>query len=110
VLDYIEANLDGDLSLATLARVANFSACHFHRVFRGVVGETLNQCILRRRVEKAASFLLTNPTRPITDIVLDCGLSGSASFARSFKEAFGLSASDYRSAGASAKSKIGKNE
>jgi len=96
VMDYIEANLDRDLSLQTLARVANFSAYHFHRIFKAMVGETLYQFIQRRRVEKAASFLKGNPAKPITEIALDCGFSSSATFARAFKEAFGLSASQWR--------------
>lgn len=39
VMDYIETHLDGDLSLATLAHVANFSEFHFHRIFKGEVGK-----------------------------------------------------------------------
>ncbi len=33
VIDYIRDNLTGDLCLETLARVANFSSYHFHRLF-----------------------------------------------------------------------------
>ena len=110
VLDYIEANLTGDLSLATLARVANFSPFHFHRIFRIIIGETLNQFIQRRRLEKAASFLLANATRSITEIALDCGFSGSSTFARAFKGTFGVSASEYRAAGCAGQSKNGKTK
>lgn len=39
VMDYIGANLNGDLCLEKLAGVANFSPYHFHRVFRGMTGE-----------------------------------------------------------------------
>jgi AraC family transcriptional regulator len=108
VMDYVEANLDGDLSLGALARVASFSEFHFHRIFKGVVGETLNQFIQRRRVEKAAGYLIGNPTKAVTEIALDCGFSGSAAFARAFREAFGVSASEFRRAGGAVKSKIGK--
>ena len=75
VIDYIEANLEDELSLRSLAKVANFSAYHFHRIFKGIVGETLNQFIQRRRIEKAASMLIGNPAKPITDIAFDCGFS-----------------------------------
>jgi AraC family transcriptional regulator len=108
VMDYIEANLDGDLSLRTLARVANFSAFHFHRIFRSIVGETLYQFIQRRRLEKAASFLRGNPAKPITEIAFDCGFSSSATFARAFKEAFGVSASQWRDRDHPCNSKICK--
>lgn len=108
VMDYIEANLDGDLSLQMLARVANFSTFHFHRIFRSIVGETLYQFIQRRRLEKAASCLRANPARSVTEIAFDCGFSGSAAFARAFKEAFGVSASQWRSMDDCIKSKMCK--
>jgi len=73
-----------------------------------VVGETLNQFIQRRRVEKAAGYLIGNPATPVTEIAFDCGFSGSAAFARAFREAFGVSASEYRRAGGAGESKIGK--
>ncbi len=96
VIDYIESHLDQDLSLASLADVACFSPFHFHRIFRAFTGETLNRFILRIRLQKAANQLLTNPGKPVTDIALDCGFSGSAVFARSFKGYFGMSASQWR--------------
>jgi len=108
VMDYVETHLDGDLSLAALAHVASFSEFHFHRVFRGVVGETLNQFIQRRRVEKAAGFLIGNPAMSVTEIALNCGFSGSAAFARAFKDAFGVSASEFRNSGRAVPCKIGK--
>lgn len=96
VIDYIEAHLAEELRLDTLARVACFSPYHFHRIFRAMVGETLNQFIQRRRVEKAALVLRADPKRPITEVALDYGFSGSAAFARVFKETFGVSASQWR--------------
>lgn len=96
VLDYIEENLDSELTLKMLAKVANFSEFHFHRIFKSIAGETLNQFIQRRRAEKAAAMLIGNPTKSITEIAFDCGFSGSAAFARVFKDYFGISASQYR--------------
>lgn len=96
VIDHIGANLDQELSLETLAGVANFSPFHFHRIFRAMVGETLREFIQRIRIEKAASQLIHNPKKSITAIALDCGFSGSATFARAFKEMFQMSASEWR--------------
>jgi AraC family transcriptional regulator len=108
VMDYINNNLDRQLSLTELAKVANFSPFHFHRIFRGLSGETLNSFIQRVRIERAASMLLANPKKSITEIALDYGFSGSASFARLFKEKYGMSASQWRSGGYRDFSKIGK--
>ena len=99
VIDYIEKNIDTELTLTILADVANFSSFHFHRIFRALVGETLNAYIRRVRVERAASQLMYNPGKTITEIALDCGFSGSASFARAFKEYHSMSASEWRSGG-----------
>ena len=99
VIDYIEANIDRDLSLSELAEVAHFSPFHFHRIFRAMVGETLNGFIQRIRLEKAAMKLALNPRESITEIALDCGFSSPSVFARAFRETFGMSASQWRSGG-----------
>ncbi|MBU1239155.1 AraC family transcriptional regulator [Myxococcota bacterium] len=108
VIDYIDAHLSEELNLTGLARVACFSPYHFHRLFGALTGETLNAFIGRLRIEKAASLLLINPERPITDIAYDCGFSSPSTFARSFSAAFGMSASRFREVGATEKSKNGK--
>ena len=71
VIDYVEANIDQDLSLASLAKVANFSQFHFHRIFRAMVGETLNGFSQRIRLEKAAARLWDHPKESITEIAFD---------------------------------------
>ena len=98
VIDHIEVHLGQALGLEELARVASFSPFHFHRIFTAMVGETLHHYIQRLRLEKAATMLLTNPTRAITEVALDCGFSGSSTFARAFKEQFAMSATEWRSA------------
>ncbi len=108
VVDYIELNIDKDLSLKKLASVANFSRFHFHRIFKTIMGETLNRYIQRIRVEKAAAKLINNPKKSITEIAYDCGFSGSAPFARAFKEFFNMSASRWRRTGSLHESNTGK--
>ncbi|UCB43278.1 MAG: AraC family transcriptional regulator [Dehalococcoidales bacterium] len=99
VLDYIETHIDEDLTLEDLARVASFSPFYFHRIFGAMVGETLNAFIQRIRVEKAASQLINNPKKSVTEIALDCGFSGPTTFARAFREYFSMSASQWRTGG-----------
>lgn len=110
VIDYIDHHLDQELNLETLARVANFSPYHFHRIFAAMMEETLNHFIQRLRVEKAASLLINNPRTSITEVAFDCGFSGPATFARAFKERYGLSASEYRIRKPFEESKNGKTE
>ncbi len=108
VIDYIEANIDRSLSLSELADIAHFSRFHFHRIFRAMVGETLNGFIQRIRLEKAAARLTANPKKSITEIAFECGFSSLSVFARAFRETFGMSASDWRSGGYRQHSKSGK--
>jgi len=50
-LVYIQRRLDDDLTLDEAAGVAAFSAFHFHRVFRGLVGEPFKEHIRRLRLD-----------------------------------------------------------
>lgn len=98
-IDYIEQHLAEELTLDQIAGVAHFSPFHFHRVFGLLVGETLSKFINRLRMERAATLLIQNPARSITDIASSCGLHSPSSFARSFREKFGMSASEWRDGG-----------
>lgn len=108
VLDYVAGNLDGDLSLDTLARVAGFSRFHFHRIFQSVAGETLNSHVRRVRLERAAQLMRAAPGRRLTDVALEVGFAGLAEFSRAFKAHFGLSASAWDRRSALENSKISK--
>ena len=96
VVDYIQANLEDDLSLEALSEVACFSKFHFNRVFKSVMGEPLYQFIRRLRLEKSVWLLLANPGKSITEIALICGFASSSSFAKSFKKHFKMSATEWR--------------
>lgn len=101
VMDYISEHLKGDLHLETLARVASFSPFHFHRVFKAIVGETLNEFTRRMRAQRAASHLICHPKMTIGEIAVECGYASLSTFAREFRRAYGMSASQFRSGGAS---------
>ena len=99
VMDYIEAHLDEELTVERLADIAHFSPFHFHRIFGALTGETLGSFIARVRLEHAASRLVAQPSRPITDIALECGFASPSSFSRAFREAYGMSPSEWRRGG-----------
>ncbi|MCE5317737.1 MAG: AraC family transcriptional regulator [Parachlamydia sp.] len=95
VLVYIEEHLDGPLGLEELARVAHISSFHFHRIFRAVMGETLQAYVKRLRLE-AAQGMLRYSDRPIIEIGLEVGYQSHAGFSKIFKQLIGLSPSRYR--------------
>jgi AraC family transcriptional regulator len=96
VINYIENHMDGDLSLKSLSRIAAFSPFHFHRIFKAIVGENLNEFVKRIRVEKGAHFLINREDLSITEIALICGFSSSSTFSRAFSEHFGANARTFR--------------
>jgi len=95
VLVFIQRNLDADLSLERLARVANFSPYHFHRVFSGMVGESVHAHIRRIRLERAADRLRRG-SQAITAIAFDAGYDSHEAFTRAFRAMTGLPPSEYR--------------
>jgi len=97
---HIETNLDGSLQLEDVARVACFSSFHFHRVFKGITGETPLDFVQRIRLERAARALCLNTSASVIQIALDYGYENPSSFAKAFKRHFGTSASQWRKSGA----------
>lgn len=94
--DYIEKNLDQQFNLEELAGIANFSKFHFTRIFHSLVGETPFQFIIRVRLEKAATMLLTDKKNSIQNICYKTGFSDVSVFSRYFKKYFLVSPSQYR--------------
>jgi len=108
-LEYIHESLDRNIQLDDVANVSYFSRYHFHRIFHALVGETVNDYVIRKRMEKAACRLLARPHLNITDVALMGGFSTSANFSKAFKLYFGISPSKIRTPMKQDKdSKIGK--
>ena len=95
-MNYISGNLDRDLALEDIARAANFSAFHFHRIFKAATGETVFGFARRLRLEWAANRLLGKPREDITAVALECGFSSSQNFAKAFRAHYGASPSEFR--------------
>jgi AraC family transcriptional regulator len=108
VLDYIGQHLDEDLSLTRLSGIGCFSPFHFHRIFIGATGETLNTHVRRVRLERAALLMKTSPRKRITDVALEAGFAGTAEFSRAFRNHFGRTASSWDRRSPLEKSKICK--
>ena len=58
VLDCIRGDIEGKLSVSTLAQVAGMSVAHFARAFRRTFRETPHRLILRWRLERAVRLIL----------------------------------------------------
>ncbi|MEZ4712708.1 MAG: GyrI-like domain-containing protein [Caldilineaceae bacterium] len=108
VIGYVRENLTEALSLNALAGVAGFSPFHFHRVFKAITDETVNELVVRLRLERAAMLLQTAHELSITDAAFACGFNSVSAFSRSFKKQYGLAASHWDRQSALKNSKIGQ--
>jgi len=92
---YLQSRLDERINLDQLASVACFSPYHFHRIFRGITGETLMDHIRRLRLERAAQRLKSTD-HPVTEIAFEAGYETHEAFTRAFRAMFGDSPTGFR--------------
>ncbi|WP_246738192.1 helix-turn-helix domain-containing protein [Bradyrhizobium sp. CCBAU 051011] len=95
VLDYIEANLEGDLSLERMASIACLSRYHFARAFKQAVGQPPHRYVSAKRLDRAKALLMQGQ-RSLVDIALSLSFSDQASFTRAFRQATGQAPGQYR--------------
>lgn len=98
VQDYVEANLEQDLTLAELAAVAGFSVSHFKQLFREAAGMPVHRFVLLRRVERARALLLQGRLSN-TDIALEAGFSHPSHMARCMRQFLGVAPAQLRATG-----------
>lgn len=96
-VEQVVADLDQALDLEALARGAALSPFHFHRIFRGMVGETPLELHRRLRLERAAWTLL-HTDAPVTTVAFAAGYDTHESFTRAFRSRYACSPSELRRA------------
>lgn len=92
--EYIEANLEKEISLADLARVSFFSPWHSYRLFREHTGLTPADYIRRLRLSKSAVRLKQGDCRVI-DVAYDLGFGSVDGYQRAFCREFGCNPGEY---------------
>jgi AraC family transcriptional regulator len=95
VIDYIHDNLNGDVSVNTLADIAGMSPYHFHRIYCELVQETVNATVRRLRLQRAAADLIRTD-KTIESIAQWVGYGSQEAFSRAFLKQLGVSPSEYR--------------
>jgi AraC family transcriptional regulator len=91
----VRSSLDAILDLPALARRGSLAPLHFHRIFRGMLGETPLEMHRRLRLERAA-FTLARSRIAVQRIAFDAGYESNESFTRSFRQVFALSPTKFR--------------
>jgi len=88
-VDYIEENLQSEITIAELAEIAGFSQYHFCHLFCIIVGMPVAAYITKRRL-MAAAYAMQNGAK-VTDVALAYGFDTHAGFYKAFKREFGCS-------------------
>lgn len=86
---WLEERSHQDVDLSDVAAQTELSPFHFLRLFRGTLGVTPHQYLVRSRLRNAAR-LLAEQDRSISSIALDVGFADLSNFVRTFHRAAGV--------------------
>jgi AraC-like DNA-binding protein len=95
VTEYIQQNLDKNLTLAELAAVVCMSPCHFARLFKGSTGVPPHRFAVRQRIARARAVLAT-PELSIAQISRMVGFRTPSHFTTVFRRVMGITPRGYR--------------
>ena len=95
VLEYIDSNLDKNITLSELADVVHMSLYYFAVLFRQSTGLSPHRFVLNKRVERAKE-LLRDPKLSVLDVSMNVGFEHQNNFARAFRRVIGVSPSQFK--------------
>lgn len=95
IIDYIQANLSGSLTIEELTAVAGVSRSQFTKVFRQAMQMSVRQYILHVRSERAKQ-LLRHTADDLQTIAKACGYHDHPHFCREFIKHVGVSPNAFR--------------
>lgn len=88
-IDYVQAHLDQDLSLAQIAAAISISPTYFSRLFKRATGSSPHQYVIQQRVERAKVLLKTTDLA-LANIALQVGFSSQSHLTQHFKRLTGV--------------------
>jgi AraC family transcriptional regulator len=95
VMEFIDANIERNFTVADLAAVACMSPAHFARSFKATAGRTPHQFVSQMRLD-LAKRMLADPHQSVSDIAVSTGFSSPSNFSRAFRDATGMTPGAYR--------------
>jgi AraC family transcriptional regulator len=93
---YVDENLDQNISLADLAGVVQLSVFHFIRKFSAEFGCPPHAYVMRRRIEQAKRQLKRRDI-PLKVVAANCGFSDQSHMTRLFRRLLATTPAEYRS-------------
>lgn len=94
MMQIIEENLDGDLSLDILAKRLFLNKYYISHLFKNRLGLSVHQYITKRRLAICRDAYLSNDS--VAEISRRYGFSDYSSFYRAFKKEYGISPKEYK--------------
>ena len=88
VADFVEARLDGDLSLGELAGLLGMDVFGFSRAFKAATGCSPHRYVVQARIARAKS-LLRKGTLSISEVAMQTGFATPSHFATTFRRLTG---------------------
>jgi AraC family transcriptional regulator len=95
VRSFMGACCDREIDNAALASMANYSPCHFLRIFNLVYGETPHEYLVNQRLRRAR-HLLCSSDLAITEVAFASGFENRSAFSRLFRQRFGTTAQELK--------------
>jgi AraC family transcriptional regulator len=95
LIDFIEENVAGDLSLDVMAAEVEISPLYLARAFKAAIGQSPHRYVLSRRIELAKE-LLRDTEQPILDVALASGFSSQSHLSHWFMRLVGVAPAAYR--------------
>lgn len=92
---FIFENFNKKINIRSLAAHIHLSPYYTSHYFKKVFQTTFNEYLTSLRITNAKYMLLTNKSS-VTEIAMNCGFENSSSFSRVFKDAEGISPSEFR--------------
>lgn len=93
VLDFIDNNLEGDLSLSALEREFFIDKFYLSRIFKKSTGSTIHDYIIYKRISRSKKLLSEGFT--VTESCFKSGFNDYSNFLKMFKKTVGVSPGKY---------------
>ena len=93
VLNYINSNLENDLSIDTIASEFFISKYYLMRKFKNQIGSSIHNYVVQKRLILARSLISDGLS--MSSVCSRCGFNDYSSFVRAFKKVYGVSPSNY---------------
>ncbi len=93
IVEFVEAHLDGELTLDQVAEVAGMSIPHLTTLFRRTMGQSVHAYVMERRVQRARALLLSRQMT-IAQVALETGFAHQSHLARWMRRLLGVTPSE----------------